>query len=188
MTNATWPEPALGRLDASWRGDYIDRATADERMLVATGNEPTTGESCVFCAMFEQASSTDSEDAQVVIRGRTANVVLNRYPYSSGHLLVLPARHVADLESLSAPERSELFELVSRASAALRRAYLPDGMNVGINIGRAGGAGLPGHLHAHVVPRWSGDTNFMTVIGEARVVPEALGVSLLRVRAAWDEL
>lgn len=173
--------PALGRLDASWRGEYIDEATKAER-LVDTSGHATFPVVCVFCNAF---SSADDDAALVVFRGVSANVVLNKYPYSSGHLLVLPTRHVDTLQGLEPDELSELWQLVTTCSTVIQRAYEPDGMNVGLNLGRAAGAGLPAHLHVHILPRWISDTNFMTTIGDARVIPEAIEVTLRRVKDAW---
>jgi ATP adenylyltransferase len=170
--------PALGRIDASWRGEYIETATSAER------SKPPTGSSgdCVFCVSF---ASPDDEAGLVVHRGATANVVLNKYPYGSGHVLVLPHKHVGALSDLSAVEQADLWALATQSSDAIQRAYQPDGMNIGANLGRAAGAGLPSHLHVHVLPRWNNDTNFMTTIGEVRVVPESLDVTLRKLRTAW---
>ena len=127
------------------------------------------------------------EDRENLIlhRGETAFVILNAYPYSSGHLMVIPYRHVGEVESLTAEEHSELWAFGSDAVRALKNSYSPEGINLGANLGRAAGAGVPGHLHIHVVPRWNGDTNFMTSIAEARVMPESLDSSASRLRAAW---
>jgi ATP adenylyltransferase len=111
--------------------------------------------------------------------------MLNAYPYSSGHLLVMPRRHVRELEDLTGDEAMALWQAVHRSAAALKAAYQPEGLNLGVNLGRAAGAGIPAHLHVHVVPRWIGDTNFMTTAAGVRVLPEALAVTWQRVRAAW---
>jgi ATP adenylyltransferase len=171
--------PALGRIDASWRGEYIEQATVAERVEAKTGREVD----CVFCDSFD--ASPDDDVSLIVHRGATANVVLNKYPYSSGHVLVLPHKHVSALGDLEASEQADLWSLVSKCSEVVQRAYEPDGMNIGANLGRAAGAGLPAHLHVHILPRWSSDTNFMTTIGEVRVVPESLDVTLRKLRAAW---
>lgn len=118
-------------------------------------------------------------------RGDACAVLLNLYPYGSGHLLVMPLRHTANLHDLTADERVEFFQLVVDATVALQSAYGPDGMNVGANLGRAAGAGVPGHLHFHALPRWAGDTNFMTSIGETRIVPEDLATTYDKVHLAW---
>ncbi len=111
--------------------------------------------------------------------------MLNAYPYGSGHLLVLPNRAVADLGDLTADEATELWATVHQAVAAIRAAYTPDGVNVGVNLGAGAGAGVPDHLHVHCLPRWSGDTNFMTAVAETRVLPEPLAVTWAKLRAAW---
>lgn len=157
----------LERLWAGWRSTYLD------------ADEP---EGCVLCGVLDTA---DDREALVVWRGRFAAAVLNAYPYASGHLMVLPTRHVAEIEGLAAEESAELWQALGRGVRALKSAYEPDGMNVGANIGKAGGAGVPGHLHLHVVPRWSGDTNFMTTVAEARVLPEPLDSVYAKVTAAW---
>jgi diadenosine tetraphosphate (Ap4A) HIT family hydrolase len=167
--------PPMGRLDASWRGDYIAKATADEAAGVVDG--------CVFCTIM--ASGRPDHATFIVHHGTHAIVILNAYPYTSGHLMVMPRRHVADLQSLTVDEHTEFWTLVTQADTAIRIAYAPEGLNIGANLGRAAGAGIPGHLHVHLVPRWNGDTNFMTSIAEARVVPESLDVTWKRLTAAW---
>jgi ATP adenylyltransferase len=131
------------------------------------------------------APGRDDAGAGVVWRGVGCAAVLNAYPYTSGHLMVLPTRHVGDLEALEPDESAELWEATRQAVAALNRAYRPGGINVGLNLGRAAGAGVPGHLHVHALPRWDGDTNFMTATAGVRVLPEALPDSWAKVRAAW---
>jgi ATP adenylyltransferase len=126
---------------------------------------------CFVCAAVRDA---DDERHRVVDRGERCLTLLNAFPYASGHLLIAPMRHVAAFEELEAIERHELTDLADRAVRALKAAMAPDGFNIGLNLGAAAGAGLPGHLHLHVVPRWSGDTNFMAVIADTRVLPQAL--------------
>jgi len=132
----------------------------------------------VFC----DAHTRTDEDALIVWRGATCFVILNLYPYNNGHLMVVPYRHVASLNALTREERVELIELTRVAEAALTEGYAPHGVNVGINLGKAAGAGVADHLHAHLVPRWHGDTNFMSVVGETRVLPEELPVTAARLR------
>ena len=144
---------------APWRLEYIQQA--DEQP------------GCIFCL----AAAADDESGLVVQRGRTAFVILNKFPYSSGHLMVSPYRHVPSLEALDDEESLELMRLTRRSLAALREAYRPDGFNVGVNEGKVAGAGVADHLHLHVVPRWEGDTNFMPVTGNARVLSETLADS-----------
>lgn len=137
---------------------------------------------CVFCLL---ASSDDDEAALVLERTPTTITVMNLYPYGSGHVMVAPIRHEGDLDALTDDEASTLMQAQVRAVRAVRAAYAPDGLNVGLNLGRAAGAGIPGHLHVHVVPRWSGDTNFMTAIAQVRVMPEDLRSGYERLRATW---
>ena len=122
----------------------------------------------------------------MVDRGQAAFVILNLYPYNSGHVMVVPNRHVATLGELDRAELIELMVLVQRAERALTDVYAPQGLNVGINIGKAAGAGMADHLHVHVVPRWAGDTNFMSTVGDVRVLPEEVPVSAERLRAAFE--
>ena len=137
----------------------------------------------MFCSIL----SGDAPDDEVLVvhREPLTVAVLNAYPYTSGHLMVLPVRHVADLEDVSDDESAAVWALLGDAVRALKRAYRPDGINVGANLGRVAGAGIPGHFHLHCLPRWDGDTNFMTTVANARVLPEALDASWTRVREAW---
>ena len=141
------------------------------------------GGSTLFEAI-EQSGLDDSETF-IVHRGETCFVLLNAYPYTSGHMMVLPRRAVATLDGLDAVEHEELWATVRDAVAAVESAFSAGGVNVGLNLGPAAGAGVPGHLHVHVVPRWSGDTNFTTTTADLRVLPEALGDSWRRLREAW---
>lgn len=124
----------------------------------------------------------DDRAALIVHRSQLTYLLLNRFPYNAGHLLVIPFREVADLPDLSAEERADFFATLILAEEILRQALRPDGFNIGLNLGSAAGAGIPGHLHAHVVPRWSGDTNFMPVVGGTRVLPQALDALWSRLR------
>jgi len=152
-------------------------------MEYVTGTTAAGG--CVFC---EAASPDAGRDGLVVHRSRYAYVILNLYPYNNGHLMVVPCRHVATLAETEPHELSELFALTRQAEMALTEAYTPQGINVGLNLGRAAGAGVADHLHIHLVPRWVGDTNFMTVVGESRVLPEALDQSAARLRPIFERL
>ena len=118
-------------------------------------------------------------------RGENTFVVMNAYPYASGHVLVLPLRHVGSLAELTGDESAEVWAATQAAVTAIGAAYEPDGLNMGANLGRAAGAGLPSHVHLHVLPRWSGDTNFMTAVAETRVMPETLQLSWKRLSDAW---
>jgi ATP adenylyltransferase len=132
------------------------------------GDEDRGG--CVFCSLLDDGG----EQHRVLDRRDLAFVTLAKYPYNPGHLLVLPTRHVGEVEEIKPDEAAEMFELIQRGVRALREAAEPHGFNVGLNLGRVAGAGIPEHLHWHVVPRWGGDTNFMPVVGETRVLPELL--------------
>ncbi|MDA8392719.1 MAG: HIT domain-containing protein [Actinomycetota bacterium] len=142
------------------------------------------GGGCVFCRIF--ASGLPDDETYVVWRGSHVAALCNAYPYAPGHVMVLPIRHLAELSELSPEESAQMWEATKDAVAALQRAYRPGGVNVGANLGSAAGAGVPGHLHVHAVPRWAGDTNFMTTVAETRVLPESLGDSWERLRSAWD--
>ena len=142
---------------APWRVEYIKKATKEE--------------SCILC---QKPAQDDDAASYILYRGKKNFIMLNAYPYNSGHLMVAPYRHVADLEELSTDELHEHFEMVSRSAAVLKQVFQPAGLNIGMNLGRVAGAGIDKHLHSHVVPRWAGDTNFMPVIGDTRVINEAL--------------
>lgn len=172
------PAPGLARLWAGWRTTYVERIADDAAEVRPDGD----GRS-----LFERIFASDMPDEQshILWRGSYCFAVLNAYPYGSGHLMVLPQRAVADLDDLTDAESDELWWGVRAAVAAIKAAYRPDGANVGINLGAAGGAGIPDHLHVHCLPRWSGDTNFMSTITETRVLPEPLAVSWQKLRAVW---
>jgi ATP adenylyltransferase len=162
----------MQRLWTPWRMAYV-----------TTTSEP---HACVFCAA--QDATDPGPAALTVFRGRTCFVILNLYPYNNGHLMVVPYRHVPTLDGMHDDERTELMELTRRSEVALTEAYHPHGINVGINLGRAAGAGVVDHLHVHLVPRWSGDTNFMAVVGDTRVLPEDLQQSAARLRPVFERL
>jgi ATP adenylyltransferase len=166
---------SLEHLWAGWRTEYVAAA--------AEGNPERTGDQCIFCRIA--AAAEPDEETLVVWRGERVLAVLNLFPYTSGHLMVLPVRHVGELEDVTADEAVELWAVTADAVRALKAAYGPDGLNVGVNLGRAAGAGVPGHFHVHVLPRWHGDTNFMTTVASARVAPEALPATWEKVREAW---
>ncbi len=134
------------------------------------------------------SASPDGDDDLVLIRGRRSYVILNRYPYNNGHLMVAPNRHVATLQAAVPDELSELMQLTRHAEMALSEAYKPQGINVGINIGRPAGAGIVDHLHVHLVPRWIGDTSFISVVGNVRVLPEELAQTAARLRPIFERL
>jgi ATP adenylyltransferase len=135
--------------------------------------------SCVFCDI---TASTEDESNLVVHRARSNYIVLNRFPYTSGHAMVVPYRHVATLEEASAEALAEMMSLTQRLERVLREVYRPSGINIGMNIGEAAGAGVAGHIHMHVLPRWVADSNFMSVVAETRILPEELSVSWERLR------
>lgn len=159
----------MKHLWAPWRRAYVEN--------------PEQEPGCLFCT---RAAQPDGPDSLIVQRGRHAFVILNRYPYTSGHLMVVPFAHVASLELLSEEALDELMRLAARSLAALRRAFQAPAFNLGANIGEAAGAGVADHVHLHVVPRWPGDTNFMTTTADVRVIPIALEDAYNRLRAAWE--
>ncbi len=140
---------------------------------------------CIFCDSVGDAIEPES---LVVFRGRACYVILNLYPYTNGHLMVVPNRHIGTLADTSSDERTELMDLTRYAEIAVTEVYRPDGLNVGINLGRPAGAGVLDHIHVHVVPRWSGDTNFMSVVGNVRVLPEELSHSAARLRPVFERV
>ena len=123
----------------------------------------------------------------IVARGKTVFAVLNRFPYNTGHVLILPYRHLGDLSDLAAAELSEIGQFCQRSVVALKAAYRPTGFNLGANLGSAAGAGIPGHLHYHVVPRFAGDTNFMPILGQTKVLPEELPATVEKLRDCWPQ-
>ena len=144
---------------APWRIEYIKKAGDEEK------------EGCFLCS--KPAEKNDAANL-ILFRGQYCFIIMNSYPYNSGHLMVAPYRHVANLEDMSDAERNEQFELVSRSVAILKQVFKADGFNIGMNLGRIAGAGIDKHIHTHIVPRWAGDTNFMPVVGDIKVVNEAL--------------
>ena len=153
---------------APWRIDYIRCAKTD---------------GCFFC---EKGIRMEDVADHVIARGETAFVLMNDFPYNSGHILVAPYRHVSDLSLLEVDERNEIMTLLVKAEETLRRVMAPGGFNIGFNLGEPAGAGVADHVHGHVVPRWNGDTNFMPVLADRRVVPEALEETAHLLREAWD--
>ncbi len=165
---------SLDTIWAGWRSTYIDSA-------VATGPPSPLASDCLFCGLQRGA------DDEMMVLERTAHTftVMNAYPYTNGHVIVAPLRHEASLAGLSGDEGPAIFAALQRAETAIRRAYDPHAINVGANLGHAAGAGVPGHAHLHALPRWSGDTNFMTAIANTRVMPESLRASWDRLRTQW---
>jgi ATP adenylyltransferase len=160
----------LDHLWAGWRSEYISE--------VAT--RPPQGD-CLFCALQQM----DPVEAMILERTSTTFTVMNAYPYTSGHVMVAPLRHEGTLVGLDPGEAAEVMHATQRANAALVTAYRPEGINIGANIGRAAGAGVPGHVHVHALPRWAGDTNFVTTVADVRVLPESLRTTYDKLREAW---
>jgi ATP adenylyltransferase len=145
----------MDRMFTPWRLPYLQSMTGKE--------------GCLFCRVVDE---TRDDENLILHRGAASFVIINLYPYSSGHLMVVPRRHLGHLSDATSEERAELMESVARCESVLREAYEPHGMNIGLNLGRSAGAGVVGHLHVHLVPRWEGDNNFASVIGNTRIVPE----------------
>ncbi len=154
----------LNILWAPWRLEYIEDASKNE--------------GCIFCDKFMEK---DDKSNLIVCRGETAFVIMNKYPYNNGHLLIVPCRHTAEIASLTNDEKIELFDLIQHSREILTEVMKPQGFNVGMNLGRLAGAGITEHIHFHIVPRWGGDTNFMPVLGNTKVISEAL-------EKTWEKL
>ncbi|MDR1509513.1 MAG: HIT domain-containing protein [Synergistaceae bacterium] len=157
--------------------EYIDSSSRS----FAQNNKPA---GCIFCAYPKECN--DDENL-IITKGRSAFVIMNRYPYSTGHLLVVPYRHTSIFSSLTNEEKLEIFSLAQHSVSVLEKIMHTDGFNLGINIGKAAGAGIDTHIHLHVVPRWNGDINFMSVTAETKVLPEALKVTQQRLLAEWNK-
>jgi ATP adenylyltransferase len=152
------------------------------RMTYLQGNGPKL-EGCLFCNVI---STPEADAANLVLhRGQHTFIILNLYPYNNGHLMIVPYTHAASLETLSSEETGEMMTLSQKCLALLREAYNPQGFNMGINIGAAAGAGVPGHVHLHIVPRWNGDNNFMSTLSNTRVIPEMVEQTYERLKALW---
>ena len=160
----------MDRLWTPWRHEYVTR--------------PEEPKDCVFCV----AQSIDEGRQLIVHEGTLAYVILNKFPYNAGHLMVVPERHAATLAALTRDELNEMALLTQLSERVLMEAFTPQGINVGMNLGRPAGAGIVDHLHIHLVPRWTGDTNFMTVVGEVRVLPEELPRTAERLRPIFKKL
>ena len=166
---------SLEQLWNGWRAEYIGTVTA----------KSTDSRESVFTSILN--SGLADEETFIVHRSATCFVILNSDPYASGHLLVLPYREVANLEDLTSDEASDLWSLVTAATIALRESHSPDAMNVGINLGAAAGGSISQHLHVHIVPRWNGDSNFMTSVASTRTLPEPLPLTASKIRNAWPK-
>ena len=150
-----------------WRYRYIADASKDDR--------------CIFC---DALAANDDVGALIVLRGKKNFVILNKYPYTSGHVMVVPYAHVAELDATDPETLAEMMRMAQRVQTALGKTYHPQGYNLGMNLGRAAGAGVTGHIHMHLLPRWAGDANFMTVVGETRMEPEDLATTFEKLRKA----
>lgn len=159
----------MDRLWSPWRYQYVSKA-AD-------------GGACIFC---QKPSELRDRENYILFRGEHNFVLLNLFPYTSGHLMIAPYRHVARLAEVDRPALAEMMDLAAEAERALTAVYRPQGLNLGMNLGECAGAGIAGHVHLHILPRWTGDANFMTTIGETRVLPEDLEVTYDRLLEAWD--
>jgi ATP adenylyltransferase len=158
----------MDRLWSPWRYRYVSSAS------------PT--DDCIFCAKIAES---DDQKNLILLRAERCFVVLNLYPYTTGHLMVVPYAHVATLDETEPRTLDEMIRLAQRAESALRKVYQPTGFNIGLNIGQSAGAGVAGHIHMHVLPRWPGDSNFMTIIGETRVLPEDLETTYEKLRGTF---
>ena len=161
----------------------MKRIVSPWRMKYINGSNATPG--CIFCNLSE--GTHEDRERLIVQRGKLAFVMLNRYPYTSGHLMVAPYAHLNSIELLDAATQGEMMALISRAVEVLREVYHPEGFNIGANLGCAAGAGFAGHIHFHIVPRWGGDTNFMTTLGDVRVLPEDLETTWQRICEDWEK-
>jgi ATP adenylyltransferase len=164
----------MDRLWSPWRLEYITR----------TGREQGRDQGCIFCP----GSQPPENASLVVFEGRACYVILNLYPYNNGHLMVVPYRHESSLAALTRDEMNEVGLLAQRSETALREAYRLEGINLGVNLGAPAGAGIEEHVHLHLVPRWNGDTNFMTVVGQTRVIPEELAATAARLKPIFERL
>jgi ATP adenylyltransferase len=151
------------------------------RYAYVTTAEKISG--CIFCDLLQAG---DDEKARIVFRGHYCFIILNTFPYTSGHVMIVPYAHLDELRKLPVPAAQEMMALSQRMETVLRQIYSPDGINLGMNIGQAAGAGVAGHIHMHVLPRWAADCNFITVVGETRVLPENLELTYQRIKGALD--
>ncbi|HQZ14829.1 MAG TPA: HIT domain-containing protein [Acidimicrobiia bacterium] len=166
----------VDQLWAGWRHDYVTKAADDSRDRRAGLDVPE----CILCELEGKGS-----DYYVVARNEKCFVVMNLYPYANGHMMVVPNEHNQNLQDFDTDTRNTIIDMTNTASKVLREIYNPDGVNVGINMGEAAGAGIPGHLHVHILPRWNADTNFLTTVANTRVMPETLQSSYEKINNLW---
>lgn len=194
----------MDRLWTPWRYEYVTHTQDSSRPGVPAAldawpgfpaESAQNGNNCVFCNMiaavdYAIAQGTPIDDAEksahLLVRGVSCFLCLNAFPYSTGHLLIVPYRHLDSLAALSVADAEEMISLAQRVERVLRNVYNPGGLNFGLNLGEAAGAGIAAHIHMHALPRWIGDTNFMTAIGDTRVLPETLDITWARIRQAWQ--
>ena len=163
----------------------MDHLWTPWRMPYLKGDTSTSGPGCIFC---HKVSTQDDTAEHIIHRGTYCYITMNLYPYNNGHLLIVPNQHTGALEALDGAAALELVELTQKSLVMLRRTFSPQGFNIGINQGAAAGAGVAAHLHQHIVPRWSGDTNYMTVVAATRVIPEWVDDTYRTLKQVWDEL
>lgn len=168
----------LDRLWAGWRSNYVAEGTGD-------ANSGPGGSECIFCVIGNSTASF--EETFILWKGKYSFAILNAFPYVTGHILVMPLRHVSEMEELVAQEVTEIWDTLRSGVVALKTTYDPQGINLGANMGRAAGAGIPAHFHFHALPRWNGDTNFMTSIASVRVLPESLPVTWNKLVSNWPD-
>ena len=158
---------------APWRSEYLNQNNSGEPKK----------DVCVFC---DALTTEDDHERHIIYRGKTAFVILNKYPYNNGHMLVMPKRHISRPDMMTDEERVEIMNLIVKAQTVLYEVYRPHGVNIGANIGEAAGAGIAQHMHFHVLPRWNADANFMTTVCNMRVIPESLDETWEKIRKAWN--
>ena len=171
-------------LRAPWRMEYIDSSNDDEKKEKSLNSAENKIIDCIFC---NYASANEDEENLILMRGKNCYVIMNRYPYSVGHILIAPYRHTDNFFSLTNDEKLELLSLSQQSVSILEKSTKAEGFNIGMNIGRVAGAGIETHLHLHVVPRWNGDTNFMSVTAEIKVLPEALSATRKKLLDEWKK-
>ena len=168
----------MKKLYAPWRSDYASS-------VAQTKEEKAGAQDCIFCTQF----SLNTDDEHFILKRFKYNcIMLNRYPYNAGHLLIIPFEHRAELDQLDAAARSEMMELASKSTELLRTALKPDGFNIGFNLGKAAGAGIPAHLHMHILPRWSGDTNFLPTLSDTKQISFDLGKMFKDLKPYFEKL